>query len=75
MADDVHNSIKPVESMKNVTGLTPAKRREEKKRRPNPRREQKQESEPQSDESAGEQDHGDELVVDKGDQHSIDYCA
>jgi hypothetical protein len=75
MADDVYNTIKPVESLKNVTGLTPAKRREEKKRRPNPRKEQKQESELQSDESAREQDHDDELAVDKGDQHSIDYCA
>jgi hypothetical protein len=75
MADDIYNTIKPVDTLKNVTGLTPAKRGEEKKRRPNPRKEQKHKSQPQPDEAAGEQDQDNELVVDKGDQHSIDYCA
>lgn len=69
MADSDYSLIKPVESPQNVTGLTPAKRREERKHRRNLHQEEKQKAENTGDESA------DELVADENDRHSIDYCA
>ncbi|MHC4475159.1 MAG: hypothetical protein ACYTEL_05925 [Planctomycetota bacterium] len=69
MADSDYSIIKPVESLQNVTGLTPAKRREERKQRRNLHQEEEHKAEQAVDES------GDELVADEDDRHSIDYCA
>ena len=78
MADNDFNIIKPVESLQNIAGLTPTRRREERKRRQNLHEESKEESEPaegELNESVDEQDFSDELTEDGNDQHSIDYCA
>lgn len=38
MADENYSIIKPVEGMQNISGLTPAKRREERKRKDSQRK-------------------------------------
>ncbi|MHC4482367.1 MAG: hypothetical protein ACYSW4_02340 [Planctomycetota bacterium] len=75
MPDSDHNIIKPVESLHNVAGLTPAKRREERKRRRDLHKGESQESEQELNESVDEESLGNELTEDETDQHSIDYCA
>jgi len=75
MADYDSNMIKPVESLKNITGLAPTKRREERKRRKQLQQENKQK---------GESDKGEETLPAKSsgneddldpDITGIDYCA
>lgn len=74
MADSDSNIIKPVESLHNIAGLTPAKRREERKRRQNGPEQEDDEFEQQTDESVDEQDVSD--FDNNGDaQNTIDYCA
>ncbi|MHC4192955.1 MAG: hypothetical protein ACYS8I_03540 [Planctomycetota bacterium] len=74
MADSDSNIIKPVESLHNIAGLTPAKRREERKRRQNGPEQENDEFEQQTDESVDEQDVSD--FDNNGDaQNTIDYCA
>jgi hypothetical protein len=75
MPDSDYNIIKPVESLHNVAGLTPAKRREERKRRRDLHKGESQESEQELNESVDEESLGNELTEDETDQHSIDYCA
>jgi len=74
MVDD--NLIKPVANNQSVVGLTPAKDREEKKKRQNFSRQEKQ-SVPIQDEII--ELNGEKIkseVRDNGkDKHSIDYCA
>ena len=73
MADYDSNMIKPVESLQNITGLTPAKRREERKRR-----QQLSEHKKEKDESVeGETDTPQEWKEHGNDQDSdgIDYRA
>jgi hypothetical protein len=66
MADSDFNFIPPVEPFHNVPGLTPAKDREERKRRQRARAgKQAGQDEPKKD--------GQE--PDDGKSHSIDYCA
>ncbi|MHC4259036.1 MAG: hypothetical protein ACYSTF_01295 [Planctomycetota bacterium] len=74
MADNDSNIIKPVESLHNIAGLTPANRREERRRRQNLPEQENDEFEQQSDEPIDEQDVSD---FDKnGDEkNTIDYCA
>lgn len=74
MADNDSNIIKPVESPHNIAGLTPANRREERRRRQNLPEQENDEFEQQSDEPIDEQDVSD---FDKnGDEkNTIDYCA
>lgn len=73
MADNDYNIIKPIESLKNITGLTPAKRREERKRRQNLPAENKEKGKQQMNESVDQQNHKNKLNNDENDQHSIDY--
>jgi len=75
MADSDYNIIKPVEGMQNIAGLTPARRREERKRRREPHRKKGQASEQEPNESPDEDSLGNELDEDESNQHSIDYCA
>ncbi|MHC4622276.1 MAG: hypothetical protein ACYS4W_00060 [Planctomycetota bacterium] len=75
MPDGDYNTVKPVESLQNITQLTPAKRREERKRRRDSHTKNKQESEHELDRSAQEKDLNDEFAEDNDEQHSIDYCA
>ncbi len=75
MADSDYNMIKPVEGLPNIPGLTPAKRREERKRR--------QHSSDEQNDNANEEptDLGDQArpengcVDDDNEHHSVDYCA
>ncbi len=74
MVDSNKIKIKPVESLKNVAGLTPVKEQKERNRQKNQKEKSQQEHEQVPDqvsqagpasETAGQQD----------DPNSIDYCA
>ncbi len=85
MADYDSNMIKPVEGLQSITGLTPAKRREERKRRQQLHQENEEEGESVKgglDESVDEQDMKNsdrECTENQSDRNSdntrIDYCA
>jgi hypothetical protein len=75
MADKDSNIIKPVESLQNITGLTPARRREERKRRQDLHKKQQQEIEEEPNETIDEQNLSDELAENENGQNTIDYCA
>ncbi len=79
MADNDSSIIKPVESLQNIGGLTPTKRREQRKRRQNLQKQNKQQLEQQPEDSNDEQDLGSEPVEDQSHENSdstgIDYCA
>jgi hypothetical protein len=68
-------SIKPLQSLSNVTGLTPAKGGDgrNKRRRPKKRSGDKPAFEDEQNESQG--DHFDGLMENDADSHRIDYCA
>ena len=66
-------TVKPIESLQNVTGITPAKHREEKKRR-QPSYEQNEEN-PEQQESAETKKNDGKLSGKKDDRNTIDYCA
>ncbi len=66
MADSDFNFIPPVEHLHNVTGLTPAKEREQRKRRPRP---------PTGKHEAAKQDEQNGQKSSDSGSHSIDYCA
>jgi hypothetical protein len=68
MADSDFNFIPPVEHLQNVPALTPAKDREQRKRRP--RRPAGQRDPAQQDK---EKENNWESI--NGESHSIDYCA
>ncbi len=59
MADYDSNLIKPVEGLQSITGLTPAKRREERKHRQQLHQEDEEKDEQQSNESLEEQNGDD----------------
>ena len=81
MADNDSIIIKPVESLKNIAGLTPAGRRENRKRKQQLKKENEQgsETESQINETIDEQ----QLPIDiagkdkkeQSDSGGIDYCA
>jgi hypothetical protein len=77
MAENDHNIIKPVESLRNIGNISPAKRREERKKRQNLNKqdqEQRRLDEDRTDESA--QENTDRKIAEKDrDDNSIDYCA
>jgi hypothetical protein len=85
MADYDSNMIKPVDGMQNITGLTPVKQREQRKRRhqlPEENKEKDESGEGEQSESVDEQDLG--PLPEKSaenengrnpDSIKIDYCA
>jgi len=75
MADYDSNLIKPVDGLKNITGLTPVKHREERKRRQQLHHEndEKDESAPE-EETLTEEQAGNERDI-NSDGIGIDYCA
>jgi len=85
MADYDSNIIKPVDGLQNIAGLTPVKRREERKRRqqlPGENKEKGESAEDEQDESVDEQDLGnppqeraDNENGRNPDSIGIDYCA
>lgn len=78
MADNDFNIIKPVEGLKNIAGLSPAKRREQRRPQQQLHKESEEESESTEDElneSVDEQKLDSELAENQDDQHTIDYRA
>ena len=79
MADKDLNIVKPVNGLQNIAGLTPARRREERKRRQNLHEKKQKESEQKLNESVDQQDLSNELTKNKNgnnpDDTGIDYCA
>ena len=75
MPDNDYNIIKPVESLHNIAGLTPAKRREERKRRQNLHAEHDEEDEQKLNDSLENECPDNAAADNKNDRHSIDYCA
>lgn len=75
MPDNSSNIIKPVESLHNVAGLTPAKRRQERKRRQNLRGKHNKQAEQELDDAVDREKPDKTPVDDENDRHSIDYCA
>jgi len=66
MTDNDFNTIKAVENLQNVTGLTPTGQRQERKRRPTPPRRGQEPGGTPPDKATAERD---------SDSHRIDYCA
>jgi hypothetical protein len=78
MADYDSNMIKPVQSLKNISNLTPVKQREERNRRQqlhheNEEKEEKDES-ARGEETPPEKRAGSKRDIDS-DSIGIDYCA
>jgi len=75
MADYDSNMIKPVDGLKNISGLTPVKHREERKRRQQPQHENHKEDEILPDEvTLSEEEIGNKSDI-ESDGNGIDYCA
>jgi hypothetical protein len=76
MADYDSNLIKPVDSLKNITGLKPVKHREERKRRRQSYHDsnEKDDETTQEQETPPEQKAGDESDI-NSESIGIDYCA
>lgn len=78
MADNDSNTIKPVESLQNIPVLTPAKRREQRRRHQQTHRENMEDSEHEQNGLLEEQDLGEEISENENDRSAsggIDYCA
>lgn len=76
MTDNDYNIIKPIESLRNIAGLTPAKRREERKRRQNIKDEHEDKNiMEEKKNSASQQNHSNIPTNEQAEQHTIDYCA
>ncbi len=82
MADYDSNMLKPVEGLQSITGLTPTKRNEKRKRRRQLQQENEEKGEQQLDESVEEQNMADapekqtENRANRNpDDTGIDYCA
>ena len=75
MADYDSNLIKPVDSLKNITGMSPVKHRKERKRR----QQLHHENEGNDESARGEETPAEEQAGNKHDVDSegigIDYCA
>jgi hypothetical protein len=76
MADYDSNLIKPVDSLKNISGLTPVKHREERKRRQQSYHEDSEKDDEimQSQETLPEEKSDDESDI-NSESIGIDYCA
>ena len=75
MADFDSNMIKPVDGLKNISGLTPVKHREERKRRRQLHHEKKEKDETiQDEEIQQEKGEGKESDINT-DSIGIDYCS
>lgn len=77
MVDNNYNIIKPVDSLKNIGGLTPTKRRREGKKQQDLNQEDDTKHEDVVDLENGsiEEGIGSEIAENDPDEHSIDYRA
>ena len=74
MADSDYTIIKPVESLQTIQGVTPAKRRGERKQRQNAPHEHQEEPETKADTERDEAATP-QAVRNDDDPHSVDYRA
>jgi hypothetical protein len=77
MAEIDHNIIKPVESLHNIGGVTPAKRRQERRKRQDLNEQNQEQSRLEEDQvNESVEENTDRGIAEKDqDDHSIDYCA
>jgi hypothetical protein len=77
MADNSYNLIKSVDNNQNVIGLTPAKSREERKKRQNMDKQQNRQQELAKDElnEPAKEKIDSKIAENDQDKRSIDYCA
>lgn len=75
MPDNDSSIIKPVEGLQNIAALTPAKRREQRKRQQNLNEKKEHQSEQEPSESVDEHELTSELNENENDRSTIDYCA
>ncbi len=75
MADNDYNIIKPVDSLHSIPGLTPAKQREQRKRRQNSHGKQEENAKQQPNDLVDQQKRGEESTEVENGHHPIDYCA
>jgi len=75
MADYDSNMIKPVQSLKNISGLTPVKQREERKRRQKLHHENEEKDESARDEETPPEEQTGNKSDINSDSIGIDYCA
>ena len=68
------NMIKPVDSLQNITGLAPARRREQRRRRQNLEYESEQQKNNEN-EHENEKKHDESLKINDADDTKIDFCA
>ena len=78
MANNDSNTIKPVEGLQNIAGLTPTRRREQRKHQQSLPEENEENPESAKGEP-DEQNPSDEPAENENDQHpdstGVDYCA
>lgn len=77
MADNEHTVIKSVEVLHNIGRLTPAQRRQERKKQQNLHRQNDQEHQSSKDElyKSTDKNTRSKNAENEQDRHSIDYCA
>jgi len=75
MADYDSNMIKPVDSLNNISGLTPVKHREQREHRQQSQHENHEEDETVLDEETFSQEEIEERSDTNSDGIGIDYCA
>jgi hypothetical protein len=75
MADYDSNLIKPVDSLKNITGMDPVKHREERKRRQQLNHGNEEKDETKQGEETPPQDQAGNKIDINSDGIGIDYCA
>ena len=75
MPDNDSSIIKSVEGLQNIAALTPAKRREQRKRRQNLNEKKEHQSELETDESVDQSELTSELDENDSDRSTIDYRA
>ena len=75
MADNDSSIIKPVDSLLSIPTVTPAGRRENRKRRQQPKKENTEYAEQEQNGLDDEQDLQGGLNDNEDDSNTIDYCA
>jgi hypothetical protein len=75
MPDNDSSIIKPVESLQNISGLTPTRRREQRKKRQTLNQENGQNPEQETDEQLDDQCPKDKNAQNQNRPGTIDYCA
>lgn len=75
MADYDSNLIKPVDSMKNITGMDPVKHREKRKRRQQLNHDNEEQDETGQDQDSSPQEKAGNKIDINSNGTGIDYCA